>query len=151
MVGNAFIPAERSITPTLAETPAELTAANVLASTIESVGVFVGPAMAGVLLAVTNIEVVLYVSAGLLLWSAFYVALIRPPRVEVAEAESDETAPETLVTELLAGFKVIAADERLRVLIPILAATTFLVGAMEVLVVSIGINLLDIGNAGSAT
>src|SRR5262249_38260715 len=51
IVAQAFEPAQRALMPSLATTPSELTAANVASSSIESIGFFVGPALAGVLLA----------------------------------------------------------------------------------------------------
>ena len=49
-----FRSSQAALTPTLAQTPEELTAANAVASGIESVAVFAGPALAGVLLALTS-------------------------------------------------------------------------------------------------
>ncbi len=78
VAATAFRPAEAALIPTLARTPEELTAANVASSTIESVGIFGGPALGGLLLATTGPGTVFVVTAGLLLWSAFVVAGIRP-------------------------------------------------------------------------
>jgi MFS family permease len=49
VAGTPFRPAEAAYTPTLAETPEELSAANVVAAAIESVGIFAGPALGGYL------------------------------------------------------------------------------------------------------
>ena len=52
VVSTSFEPAQSALLPTLAKTPSELTAANVAASTVESVGIFAGPALGGLLIAV---------------------------------------------------------------------------------------------------
>src|SRR5207248_6199915 len=50
--------AQASFLPELADDPGDLAAANVASSTIESVGFFAGPALAGLLLAVASISTV---------------------------------------------------------------------------------------------
>ena len=49
-----FRSSQAALTPSLARTPEELTAANAVASGVESVAVFAGPALAGVLFAVAS-------------------------------------------------------------------------------------------------
>lgn len=67
-----FRTAQSALMPELVENPAELTAANVMSSAVESVGLFVGPALAAGLLAVQGPEVafgacaLLFVVGGLL-------------------------------------------------------------------------------------
>ena len=51
---TAFRPAQAALLPALARDPAELTAANAVSSTVESVGFFAGPAIAALLLAVAS-------------------------------------------------------------------------------------------------
>src|SRR5207249_5510550 len=99
VAATAFRPAEAALVPSLARTPEELTAANVAASTIESVGIFGGPALGGILLAVSGPGLVFLVTAGTVLWSAFLVIGIRPV-AEVEEAEREEAV--SIVDELLA-------------------------------------------------
>src|SRR6266480_8081921 len=70
LVSQAFQPAESALLPTLAESPEELASANVANSTIEAAGYFVGPALGGVLLAVSNVETVFAATAAAFLWSA---------------------------------------------------------------------------------
>src|SRR5262245_12048288 len=51
---GAYRPRQASLLPWLVRTPAELAAANVVASMMESTGALIGPVLAGVLLAVTD-------------------------------------------------------------------------------------------------
>jgi MFS family permease len=144
VAATAFRPAEAALIPTLARTPEELTAANVAASTIESVGIFGGPALGGILLAATSPGTVFVVTTAMLLWSAFLLAGIPP----AAEAEAAEREDVSVVDELLAGFRTIAREKRLRLLVGLFAAQTFVDGMLNVLIVVVALKLLDTGNAG---
>ena len=59
-----FRSAQAALTPSLARTPSELTAVNAVASTIESLAAFIGPAIAGLLLAAASTGAVFAVTAG---------------------------------------------------------------------------------------
>ena len=83
--GQAFRPAQAALLPSLATNPQELTGANVVASTIESVGFFLGPAIAGLLLAVADVEIVLAFNAMTFVWSAAMLAGL--PRSPAADRE----------------------------------------------------------------
>jgi MFS family permease len=143
VVSTAFQPAQAALIPTLARDPRELTAANVASSTIESVGSFVGPALGGLLLAVTSPGVVFAATAGAFVWSALNVARIPatpPPRDDVAE--------EALHREALAGFRAIFATPSLRLVVGLYSAQTLVAGALNVLVIVAAIELLDLGRSG---
>jgi MFS family permease len=145
VAATAFRPAEAALIPSLARTPEELTAANVAASTIESVGIFGGPAIGGLLLAASGPGVVFLVTAGALLWSAFLVARVQP--VDRAKEDGEQEAV-SVVDELLAGFRTIAGERRLRLLVGLFSAQTFVDGMLNVLIVVIALKLLDTGQAG---
>jgi MFS family permease len=145
VVATAFRPAEAALIPSLARTPEELTAANVAASTIESVGIFGGPAIGGLLLAAAGTGVVFLVTGGAMLWSAFLIARIRPG-IEVEG--SGEREPVSVLDELLAGFRAIAHQRRTRFLVGLFSAQTFVDGMLSVLIVVIALKLLDTGQAG---
>lgn len=142
VAATAFRPAEAALVPTLARTPEELTAANVVASTIESVGIFGGPALGGLLLAATGAGTVFVVTAGLLIWSALLIVGIHP--LERAPAEQ----PGSVRQELLAGFRTIARERRLRLLVGLFAAQTFVDGMLNVLIVVLALKFLHTGRAG---
>jgi MFS family permease len=144
VAATAFRPAEAALIPTLARTPEELTAANVAASTIESVGIFLGPAIGGLLLAWTSVGTVFLVTAGAVLWSAVLLVGVRP----VEEARVKEREAVSIVDELLAGFRAIVGERRLRLLVGLFGAQTFVDGMLNVLIVVIALELLDTGQAG---
>ena len=90
VVGTAFRPAQAALLPHLARNPAELTAANVASSTLEAVGAFVGPALGGILLAITNIETVFAVNAVSFVWSALLVLAVRSGSATPREKEAGD-------------------------------------------------------------
>lgn len=137
VLATAFGPAEKALLPQLARTPEELTAANVASSTIDSVGSFIGPAFGGLLLAATSPGVVFLVTAATFLWSGALMIGIRSGEREVAEQ------PAGFVREAAAGFRAIALERRLRVVVLLFAAQTLVAGALSVLVVVTALDLLD--------
>jgi MFS family permease len=139
LIGTPFKPAESALIAVLAKTPSELTAANVVGSTIESVGFFLGPAIAGILLGLTSAATVFAITAALVLWSVFFIARIHVP-TDVPEEEPPE--PQRVVTEVAMGFRALRADPRLRLLVGLLSAQTVISGAYEVLVVVTSLRLL---------
>lgn len=145
VASTAFRPASAALIPSLARTPEELTAANVVASTIESVGIFAGPAIGGLLLAAAGTGVVFVVTGAAMLWSAVLIAAIRAT-VEVKKRVEGEVA--SVVDELLAGFRTIAKERRMRLLVGLFSAQTFVDGMLSVLIVVIALKLLDTGRAG---
>ena len=134
--------AQAAITPTLATTPEELTAANVVSSTIESLGLFGGPAVGGLLLATSGTVTVFIAAAGCHAWSALLVSQVRPPR-EADEARTAAVEEEGLGSELLAGLRTIAHESRLRLLVGLYSAQTFVGGMLTVLIVVVSLKLLD--------
>ncbi|HEY8237582.1 MAG TPA: MFS transporter [Gaiellaceae bacterium] len=144
LVSQAFQPAESALLPTLAESPEELAAANVANSTIEAAGYFVGPALGGLLLAVSNVQTVFAATAVAFVWSAWMLALIRLREPE----PTTEVARGSWRHEALAGFRTIWRDSRLRVIIGLFAAQTLVYGAFVVLTAVASIRLLGLGSPG---
>ena len=144
VVSTPFRSAQAAITPSLARTPEELTAANAVASTVDSIATFLGPALGGLLLALTSTSVVFAVTAGMVVISVLAVLLIQAPRV----TPKGEVEPSTIMSEALAGFRTIGREPALRVLMGLLAAQTLLFGALQVYIVVLALETLDLGNAG---
>lgn len=142
VVGTAFRPAQAALLPHLARNPAELTAANVASSTLEAVGAFVGPALGGLLLAVTNIETVFAVNAVSFIWSALLVLAVRggsaPKRDEAAERSHEHGSG------IGAGFRALFVSRDLLVLAGLYTGQTLVAGALNVLVVVSALELLDV-------
>jgi CRP-like cAMP-binding protein len=143
VVNSAEGPAESALLPTLATNPRELTAANVVSSTIESLAIFGGPAIGGVLLAATSVEVVFGATAVAFLLSAFLISRVR------VEQQPERRDPRTGVfREFTAGFVTLAREPGLRVLVLLLSAQTLVAGALNVLIVVTALRLLDLGDQG---
>jgi MFS family permease len=144
VAGTVFRPAQAALLPSLVRTPQELTAANVVSSTLESVGSFIGPALGGLLLAFTNVQVVFFVNALSFVWSAAVVLAIRTERPQHVEPE----ARPSFVAETTVGATTIAREPKLRLLTGLYAAQTLVAGALSVFTVSMALGLLDIGASG---
>jgi len=143
VVSTAFRPAEASLIPRLAETPEELTAANVTSSTFDSVGAFAGPAAGALLYALGGPTLAFLCVSLTYLWSASFVARIpKTTRPEPAPHEHEDAGG------IAAGFRAVRGEPRLRVVIGLYAAQTMVAGAYSVLVVVVALELLDLGNAG---
>jgi MFS family permease len=134
-----------ALTPALCSSPAELTAANAASSSIESLATFIGPAIAGLLLAVTSLGVVFTVCTALMATCAFLMARVRAPEGAAPKAELEAS---TIVSESLAGFRAIGREPSLRVLVTLFTAQTFVAGAVGVFIVVLSIQVLGLGNAG---
>jgi MFS family permease len=143
VISTAFRPAQAALLPALARSPEELTAANVSSSTLESLGFCAGPAIGGVLVAVSTTWVVFAVTAGTFVWSAVLLAGLlktdEPPLIR---------EPRPLVHEAVEGFRTIAQDRRLQLVIGLFSAQTLVNGAMGVLITVSALQLLHIGPGG---
>ena len=140
LAGSVFRPAEAALVPSLAETPEQLTASNAISSLVEHTGMFVGPAIGGVVLTFSSPQVVLLLSAATLVWSALLVMSIdvHDPRREAHELANP-------FADALAGVRLLGAGRTTGVLSGLLTAQTVIAGALNVLIVVIALELLDKG------
>jgi MFS family permease len=141
IAGTPFRPAEAAYTPSLARTPEELGAANVVAAAIESVGIFAGPAVGGLLVAGTSVATTLFATAVAIGLSAVLLIGIR---VSGAPPEAEATGGKVLV-DLLAGARAIGRDRKIGLLVGLFSAQTFVDGLLGVLIAVVALSYLDSG------
>ena len=140
VIGTAYSPAQAALMPSLVNSPDELTAANVVGNSVSSIGMFAGPALGGILLALSGPSAVFALTAALNLWSATFV-------LRVARDKAPERAERPhFFSELTTGFATVFRERALRVVIGLSAAQAVIDGAIEVLLVVVALRLLHGGD-----
>ncbi len=137
-------PAIGCVLPRAVTTAADLTAANTTVGVLGQAGAFAGPALAGVLL-FGGPELVVTVTAGGLAVAAAIVFGLDFDRPARATADVDV---EFAFRDTLAGFRTLAADRDLRLLVLIGALCPLVIGLIDVLVVAVAAGPLDGDAAG---
>jgi MFS family permease len=140
-----FRSSQAALTPALARSPEELAAANAVATGIESIAVFLGPALAGILLGLASTGVVFTLTALLIVASTVFIVLIQIEQVPRPKHEIEAT---TILSEAFAGFTTLGRHPALRVLMVLLTAQTAIAGAVQVFIVVLSIEMLDLGEGG---
>jgi MFS family permease len=153
LLGTPFRCAQRALMPALASTPEELTASNGTGSTIESLSFFVGPMLGALLITATSVEVVFFLNALTFAWSMVLVLGIHVPHRDEAERPvdvdaDDEPQEEGFVAEISGGFRAIAADRDLAVVIWLVSAQTIVAGASAVFLLVMAVDVLGTGPEG---
>jgi MFS family permease len=149
-----FRSAQASLLPELAHGPADLAAANAASSTIESVGFFVGPAVAALLLTVASISTVYFFDAVTFVWSTLLVMGIRVSvRARAPQRQSEPEGPiheprRDWLGEATAGYREILSNRDLRLVIGLYCAQAVVAGASLVFQVSIALGLLGLSRSG---
>jgi MFS family permease len=149
LVGAPFRAAEAGLLTELVDSPSELTTANAISTNIESVMLFAGPALAGLIIALSGVEEVFWLNAATFVWSIVLLLGVRPRGTTDAEAETEES-DETLRfwTELSSGFRVIARDGGLRDVALLSGAIGFAWGSLTVFMVLLATDVLESGPEG---
>jgi MFS family permease len=145
IASTAFRPAQAAVMPSLTSSAKELTAANVVSSTVESVGFFLGPALGGVLLAATSAEVVFAASGVTCLWSA---ALLLGVRGDAPQEAADGDSEVGFLRQTIAGYAAVGRDRSLVMIVGLFTAQTFVAGALSVFVVVIAFEFFQWGPEG---
>jgi len=139
---GAVRPAQAALLPSLSPTPEDLTAANALATTVESVGIFAGPAIGALLLAVVGIEATLAATVVLFAAGAVLIAGVHAPRDAPMDPES-ERAPSVdgLMRSLLGGLSVLRRDGQARLVVALFGTQTLVNGALNVFLIVVAVDL----------
>jgi Major Facilitator Superfamily/Cyclic nucleotide-binding domain len=135
---TATRPAQSALIPSLAATPDQLTAANVVAGWLEAAGAAAAGLLVGVLISLAGVGSVFAVCAGLGLVAALLVAGLRATPL-AAEADADTDASMAGVAE---GLRLAVRQPRLRLMLALLTADAVVVGALDPLVVILALTVL---------
>ena len=140
LVGITMIrPTQAALLPQLADTPEELTAANVASGFILSASLFAGPGIASLLLAVSGATSVVLVAGGMLLLGSLIVALT--PRSAVY-------APGRVAgVRVLGGFRELARNRPAAWLIGLFGAQNVAWGMVDVLIVALALERLGLNSS----
>lgn len=139
-------PAHGSLLPSLAMTPAQLTAANVASGAVQNVSILLAPTVAGLLLAVSGAGAVFVLTAGGMLVASLLVAGVKTePHVPTEHAAGERLAGGD---GLAAGFTTLFRLAGPRTIVVLIGAGGMIEGALDVLVIVLAIDLLKVGEAG---
>jgi len=145
LIATLHRPTTMALLPALARSPQELVASNATFSAGEAIGVLVGPAVGGALLAVGGTLLgTVAPSLGFVL-AAVVVLGIEP--VSRATDAGDGNAPSRLA-ELTAGFLALRTYPAAGILISLLSMQTMVRGVLTVLLVAVSVELLGLGASG---
>ena len=141
IASTLFRPALQAILPSLARTPAELIASNGSTSTIESLGMLLGPLLAGVLISFASPGLVFAVAAGAMLVASALLARVHVEgRIQVTAADRGDDLRELLV----GGFRAVNHPKP-RLIVGLFFAQTFVRGCLNVLIVVFVFRVLGTG------
>ena len=145
-LATAHKPAQAALLPALAETPRQIAASNAVLTAVDSAGFLAGSLLGGVLVAAASVETAFLVTAGVFAAAAWPLARIPRDPIPVYREQAEDA--ERALEELSSGFRTVARDPSLRLVVGVASCSTFVEGAADVLVVLVAIELLDLGDAG---
>ncbi len=136
-------PMHHAIIPEIAETPEEITVGHSASSTVEGLATFVGPILAGVLLGIYGPGAVFFLtSAGAV------VAVLLTRSLPLRRAFERVTEAESIVKATAAGLLELKHNSGALLLTLVVGAQWVVIGALDVLTVVFGIDVLDMGESG---
>ena len=134
---TATRPAQSTLIPSLAVTPDQLTAANVVVSWAEAAGIAVAGSLTGVLIWVGGVATVFAVCAALAAAAALLVVRLRVPALAAPLEQAAAVA-----AGLSASVRLAAGQPRLRLMLALLTAEAAVVGALDLLFVILAVTVL---------
>jgi hypothetical protein len=134
---TATRPAQATLIPSLAVTPDQLTAANVVVSWVEAAGIAAAGSLTGVLIWLGGVASVFAVCAALGAVAAVLVFRLQVPALGAPE----EHAP-PVAAALSAGMRLAVRQPRLRLMLALLTAEAAVVGALDLLFVILAVTVL---------
>lgn len=134
---TATRPAQSTLIPSLAVTPDQLTAANVVVSWVEAAGIAIAGSLTGVLIWVGGVAGVFAVCAAFGVVAALLVVRLQVP---VLAAPLEQPAP--VAASLSASVRLAVEQPRLRVMLALLTAEAAVVGALDLLFVILAVTVL---------
>jgi MFS family permease len=134
---TATRPAQSTLIPSLAATPDQLTAANVVVSWVEALGIAAAGSLTGLLIWSAGVATVFGVCAALGAVAALLVFRLQIPVL----AAPEEDAPPVAAT-LGASMRLAVRQPRLRLMLALLTAEAAVVGALDLLFVILAITVL---------
>jgi hypothetical protein len=141
-------PTHAVLTPVLSRSPTELTAAMVTSGWIENASVLAAPALAGVLLAVSDPGTVLVASAAVVGLGGVLVAPLRATDPDPRRSGTDDLAKSGM-REMRDGFKALSEHREARLLVGFIGLEHIGWGAVDLLAVILALDVLDIGSGGA--
>ena len=134
---TATRPAQSTLVPSLAVTPDQLTAANVVVSWVEAAGIAASGALTGVLIWSGGVAAVFAVCAALGAVAALLVFRLRVPALAAPAGDAPR-----VTAGLTASVRLAAGQPRLRLMLALLTAEAAVVGALDLLFVILAVTVL---------
>ena len=143
VVATLHRPTTMSLLPSLARSPEELIASNAVTSTGEAIGLLLGPAIGGLLLALGGPALGLAMPAV-----AFGIALVAVVRLDAPESIDIAEPGKRGLAGMLVGFVALRSYPSAGSLVAIFISQTFIRGMLTVLLVAASVELLGLGRSG---
>ncbi len=134
-------PAQSALIPSVAVTPDQLTAGNVVAGWLEAAGAAAAGLLVGALITLAGVGSVFAVCAGLGLAAALLVAG-RGWAGRVGALAAEEPGADTVAGGIGEGLRLALRQPRLRLMLALLTADAVVVGALDLLVVILALTVL---------